>query len=102
VIVIVHDHPGQHLPARLLAGLRQGGQQHLTVPIIMHDVLPPVPARRDVVKRFWSLNAKLSRHDRDATLQAPPVKNRPLTLSCFMSPDTVSTLNKRLATVRSW
>jgi hypothetical protein len=66
----------------LLAGLRQGGEQHLTVTIIMHDLLPPIPTRRDVIKSSWILNAKLSGHGGEVTLQASAVKNRLLTLSC--------------------
>ncbi len=56
-------------PARLLADLCQSGEQHFSILVILHDVLPPIPACRDMIKGIWILNAELPVIDREPSGQ---------------------------------
>ena len=60
--VSAHETPGMHLPARLLASLRQRRQEHLPVLLPTEYLLPPVPAIHHMINGPGILNASFARH----------------------------------------
>src|SRR5271165_6088783 len=70
MIVIVHQNPRVHQPPCLAARFSQGLDQAVPIILIVHNALPSIPCRHDMVKRSGILNPWLPSHPRYSLLHA--------------------------------
>src|ERR1700674_281726 len=69
MIVIVHQYPRVYQPPCLAASFSQGLDQAVPINFIVHNALPSIPSRHDMVKRSEVFNPWLPSHPCYSLLQ---------------------------------
>jgi hypothetical protein len=57
-LIVAHQHPGMRSPARPTAGLSNGGQPHLPVPVAGANLSPVVSSGNDEINAAGILDAE--------------------------------------------
>ena len=73
---IEHQAIRVNLPLRLGADFAQGGDEPLSVKVILKNPLTPIPAIHHMINRAGILNPQLPWHPSGLSLSPPPVKAR--------------------------